>query len=110
MACENLSNYYPIVMKFSGYLLLQEDTSAIDFGPDRSILLVGHAPKVGHSGLDCSIELELQGYVRLHWVVPIIEAIRKPVHKIQSNLGYAKLSCTKSWIIGIFCPVPAKSS
>ena len=37
MACENLSNYYPIIMKFSGYLLLYEDTSAIDFGPNRSI-------------------------------------------------------------------------
>ena len=59
MACENLSNYYPIVMKFSWYLLLYEDTSAIDFGPDRSIPLVGHAPKMGHNGLDCSIELKL---------------------------------------------------
>jgi len=29
--------------------------------------------------------------------------------KIQSNLGYTNLSCTKSWIIRIFCPVPAKS-
>ena len=34
MAFENLSNYYPIVMKFSGYLPLYEDTSAIDIGPD----------------------------------------------------------------------------
>ena len=59
MACENLSNYYPIVMKFSGYLLLYEDTSAIDFGPNRSIPLAAHAPKVGHNGLDCSIELKL---------------------------------------------------
>ena len=33
MACENLSIYYPIVMKFSGYLFLYEDTSAIDFEP-----------------------------------------------------------------------------
>jgi len=30
-------------------------------------------------------------------------------YKIQSNLGYTNLSCTKSWIIRIFCPVPAKS-
>ena len=60
MACENLSNYYQIVMKFSGSLLLQnKDTSAIDFGPDRLIPLTGHAPKVGHNGLDCSIELKL---------------------------------------------------
>ena len=51
MACENLNNYYQIVMKFSGYLLLYEDTSAIDFGPDRLIPLAGHAPKVGHNGL-----------------------------------------------------------
>jgi len=43
-----LSKYYPIVMKFSGYLPLDEDTSAIDFGPDRSISLAGHVPKVGH--------------------------------------------------------------
>ena len=59
MACENLSNYYQIVMKFSGYLLLYENTSAIDFGPDRLIPLAGHAPKVEHYGLDCSIELKL---------------------------------------------------
>jgi len=59
MACENLGNYYQIVMKFSGYLLLYEDTSAIDFGPDRLIPLAGHAPKVGHNGLDCSIEFKL---------------------------------------------------
>jgi len=55
MACENLSNYYLIIMKFSGYLLLCEDTSAIDFGRNRVIPLAGHAPKVGHNGLDCSI-------------------------------------------------------
>jgi len=37
MACENLSNYYPSVMKFSGDdLVLHEDTSAIDFGPDST--------------------------------------------------------------------------
>jgi len=58
MACENLSNYYTIVMKFSGYLLLYEDTGAIDFGPDRLIPSAGHAPKVGHNGLYCSIELK----------------------------------------------------
>jgi len=34
MACENLSNYYLIVMKFSGYHLSCENTSAIDFGSD----------------------------------------------------------------------------
>ena len=49
MACENLSECYPIVMKFSGYLLLYEDTSAIDFRPDRSIPLAEHAHKVGHN-------------------------------------------------------------
>jgi len=59
MACENLSNYYPIIMKFSGYPLLHEDTSALDFGPNRVIALAGHAPKVGHNGLDCAIELRL---------------------------------------------------
>jgi len=46
-------------MKFSRYPLLLEDTSAIDFEPDRSIPLAGHAPKVGHNGLDRSIELKL---------------------------------------------------
>jgi len=35
MACDKLENY-SIVTKFSGYLLLYEDTSAIDFGPDSS--------------------------------------------------------------------------
>ena len=47
MTCQNLSNYYLIVMKFSGYLLLYEDMSAIDFGPDRLIPLAGHAPNRG---------------------------------------------------------------
>jgi len=59
MACKNLSNYYSIVMKFSRYFLLNEDTSAIDFEPDRSVSLAGHVPKVGHNGLDCLIELKL---------------------------------------------------
>jgi len=35
-------------MKFSGYLPIYEDTSAIDYGPDRSIRLVGQ------NELDCS--------------------------------------------------------
>jgi len=39
MACENFSNYYPIVMKFLGYPLLYKDTTAIDFGHDSSIRL-----------------------------------------------------------------------
>jgi len=56
-------------MKFSGYLLLYEDTSAIDFGPDRFTPLAGHAPKVGHNELDCLIELKLKGYVWLHWIL-----------------------------------------
>jgi len=37
MACGNLSKHYSIVMKFTGYPPLNEHTSAIDFGPDRSI-------------------------------------------------------------------------
>jgi len=52
MVRDNLSKYFPIVMNFSGYLPLYEDTSAIDFEPDRSIRLAGHAPKVGHNELD----------------------------------------------------------
>jgi len=59
MACEILSDYYLINTKFSGYLLLQGDTSAIDFGPNRLIPLAGHVPQVGHNGLDCSVELKL---------------------------------------------------
>ena len=84
MAYENLSNYYPIVIKFSGYLLLYEDTVAIDFGLDRLIPLAGHAPKVGHNGLDCSIELKFWWHVRLHGncVIPVFEAIREAVFKI----------------------------
>ena len=50
MASENLSYNYPIIKKFSGYFLLYEDTSAIDFGPYRVITFSGHAPKVGHNG------------------------------------------------------------
>ena len=66
MASENLSNYHPIIMKFLGYFLLYEDTSAIDFGPNRVIPFSGHAPKVGHNGLDCSIESTFLWHVRLH--------------------------------------------
>jgi len=43
MECKNLSNYYSIVIKFSEYLLLHEDTSAIGFGPNRAIRLAGQA-------------------------------------------------------------------
>jgi len=43
-------------MKFSGYLPVHEDTSATDFGPDRSIRLAGHGPKVGHNVLHCAGE------------------------------------------------------
>jgi len=64
MACNNLSNYYPIVMKFSGYLLLYEYTSGIDFGPDRCSPSAGHAPKVGHNELDCSIKSKLSALVK----------------------------------------------
>ena len=46
-------------MKLLGYLPLYEDTSAINFEPDWSIHLAGHAPKVGHIELDCSIGLKL---------------------------------------------------
>ena len=53
MVCENLSKNYPIVMKFSGYLQLYKDTSAIDFGHDWSNLVAGHGPKVGHNELHC---------------------------------------------------------
>ena len=54
MAGDNLSKYFPIVMNFLGYLPLYEDTSATDFGPDRSIRLAGDATKVGHNEEDCS--------------------------------------------------------
>jgi len=46
-------------MKFSGYILLDEDTSAMEFGHDRSIPLAGQAPKVGYNKLDCSIKFKL---------------------------------------------------
>jgi len=41
-------------MKFTGYLPLYEDANTFDFGPDRSIRLVGHALKVEHNDFDCS--------------------------------------------------------
>ena len=53
MVSEYLSNYYLIVMKFSGYLRLYKDTSAIDFEHDWSNLLAGCRPKVGHNDLHC---------------------------------------------------------
>jgi len=53
MTCENFSKYYPIVMKFSGYLPLKKDTNAIDFGPDWSNLLAGLGPEVGPKELHC---------------------------------------------------------
>ena len=46
-------------MKFLGYLLFYEDTSSIDFGPDRPIALAEHAYEVVHNELDSSIELNL---------------------------------------------------
>jgi len=66
MACENLSKFYLIVMKISGHLPLDGDTSTIDFGPDRSIPSAGHAPKTGHNELPCSIDLKFKGLVRLY--------------------------------------------
>ena len=53
MSCEKMSKYYPIVMKFSGYLPSYKDTSAIDFGPDWSNRFAGHGSKVGHNELHC---------------------------------------------------------
>jgi len=38
-------------MKFSGYLLLCDDMSAFDFGPDRPMLSAIHGPKVGQNAL-----------------------------------------------------------
>jgi len=41
--------------------------------------------------------------------IPNFDCILKDIYQdIQSNLGYTNLSCTKSWIIRIFCTVPAK--
>jgi len=54
MAGENLSKNYPIALKFSGYLPLYEDTSAIDLGPNRSVRLAVHGLKKGHNELDCA--------------------------------------------------------
>ena len=79
MACENRNRYIPIVTKFSGYLPLYEDTSAIDFGPDRSICLAVHGSKVGHNELDCSSvckkDRTFTGCYRYvlfnNWVLPI---------------------------------------
>jgi len=34
MECGNLGNHYLIVMEFTGYLLLYDDTSAIDVEAD----------------------------------------------------------------------------
>jgi len=34
IACDILSKYYPIVMKFSVHLPFYEDASAVDFAPD----------------------------------------------------------------------------
>jgi len=69
-------------MKFLGNLLY-EDSSAIDFGPDRSIPQAGHALKVRQR--NSLIELKLQGHVRVfmgHCVESIFVAIRQPVYKI----------------------------
>jgi len=64
MACENLSDYYLIIINFQS-IFSYRGTRARNVGPNRSILLAGHAPKVGHNGLDCLIELKHYGYVRL---------------------------------------------
>ena len=39
-ACENLSKYYPIAMRFSGYLSFYEDTSAVDFETNQKDLIL----------------------------------------------------------------------
>jgi len=64
MACENLSKYYPIVMKFSGYLPLYKDPRAIDFGPDWSNLLAGHGPKVGQTNYIAVVCVSETGILR----------------------------------------------
>jgi len=57
MACENLSKYYLISYEIFRvrHAPLYEDTSAIDFGSDRSVRLAVQGPKVGHKELDCSV-------------------------------------------------------
>ena len=67
-------------MKFSGYLFLCEDTSAIDFGPNRIIPLAGHAPKVGHNGLDSSIELKFLVACSVAWGVASYQFSRRFVN------------------------------
>jgi len=71
-------------MKFSGYLLLYEDTSAIDFGPNRFTPLAGHAPETGLNELAARSSWNFRGMFgyMVNCVVPVFEAIREPVYKV----------------------------
>ena len=51
-------------MKFSGYLPLHENTSAIDFGPVWCIRSAGHSPKVGRNELHCASVCKTEGCYR----------------------------------------------
>jgi len=57
MARVDLSKYDPIVIKFSGYLPLDWDTIASDFGPVWLVRLAVQEPKVGHNESDCCVIL-----------------------------------------------------
>jgi len=71
MACENLSKYYPIVRKFSGYPLFNEDTSAVDSGPDRSIRLAVLELRMWHNELDCASVTNHVSRKEIYRVLPL---------------------------------------
>jgi len=61
MACEKLRKILSDrneIFRISS-LTLDEDSSAMDFGPDRSTRLAGHhAPKEGKKSIDCAYVCE----------------------------------------------------
>jgi len=77
-----LNKYYPVAMKFSGYLLLDEDTSAIDFNPIGQSFS-GTRAESGTQRIRWLDRVEtfsgMNAYMG-HCVVSIFEAIRQPVY------------------------------
>jgi len=73
-----------VTVKTSGKMVLEIRLCvSVRLDVDRSVPLAGHAPWVRHHELDHSVELKLQGHVRLHRaVLSIFVTIRQPVFKV----------------------------
>jgi len=89
MECENLSKYYPIVMKFSGYLPFYEEASAIDFIWTRSVNpLSGTRTESGTKRirlLQCEWDRNFQRCYRYDLFNNLVFAVSKMGHMSKSG-------------------------